>query len=144
MKRENGITLTALVMYVVVMIILLGVMGSVITIFYDNINEVRGNVQEIVSFNKFNSNFLKEVKLNNNKVEKVEDNYILFSSGNSFSIFANTIYYNNIKICDKVQSLQFTLEQDTEDLENEYSIIKVRLKFENFDKSIRYKLENIY
>lgn len=146
MKKNNGITMVSLVVYVAVMTVVLGVMSSIITNFYNNTDTVQGNVQEIVELNKFNTYFLKEVKLNNNEVDHVsEDNtYILFKSGNSFSITNNKIYYNNIKICDDVQDLKFVLEQDTEDEEGEYSIINVTLEFENFNKSLRYKLENIY
>lgn len=146
MRKNNGVTMVSLIIYVVVMTIVLGVMSSIITSFYNNTDTVQGNVQEIVEFNKFNSYFLKEVKLNNNQVDHVsEDNkYILFKSGNSFSISNNKIYYNNIRICDKVQTLEFVLEQDTEDVNGEYSIINVTLEFESFNKSIRYKLENIY
>ncbi len=146
MRKNNGVTMVSLIVYVVVMTIVLGVMGSIITSFYNNTDAVQGNVQAIVEFNKFNSYFLKEVKLNNNQVDHVsEDNtYILFKSGNSFSISNNKIYYNNIRICDDVQALEFVLEQDTEDPNGEYSIINVTVEFESFNKSIRYKLENIY
>lgn len=138
MKKENGVTLVSLVVYVIAMIIVLGIMNSIITNFYNNTSTVQGNVQEIVYFNKFNTYFLKEVKSYNNKVDKIEDNYILFTSGNSFSISEGRVYYNNIKLCDNAQSLQFALEQDTE------NIINVTLRFKNFSKSITYKLENIY
>lgn len=138
MKKENGVTLVSLVVYVVAMIIVLGIMSAIITNFYKNTSTVQGNVQEIVNFNKFNTYFLKEVKKYNNKVDKIEDNYIIFTSGNSFSISEGRVYYNNIKLCDKAQSLQFELEQNEED------VIKVTLRFENFSKSITYKLENIY
>ena len=146
MRKNNGVTMVSLIVYVVVMTIVLGFMGSIITSFYNNTDAVQGNVQQIVEFNKFNTYFLKEVKLNNNQVDHVsEDNtYILFKSGNAFSISNNKIYYNNIRVCDDVQALEFVLEQDTEDANGEYSIINVTLEFESFNKSIRYKLENIY
>ena len=143
MKKSNGVTMVSLIIYVVVMTIVLGVMSSIITSFYKNTDTVQGNVQEIVEFNKFNSYFLKEVKSNNNEVDHVSENntYILFKTGNSFSISNNKIYYNSIKICDGVKSIQFVLEQDAEGKD---SIINVTLEFENFNKSLRYKFENIY
>lgn len=144
MKKEKGITLVSLVVYIIVMVIIIAAMTTIIANFYQNTEAVQGNVQEIVEFNKFNSYFLKEVKTKNNKVDRVDLNYILFSSGNSFSISNNGIYYNNIKICDNVQNIEFILEQDTEDTGEEYSIISVTLDFENFNKSIKYKIENIY
>lgn len=144
MKKENGITLTSLVLYVVVMIIVIGVMSQILNNFYNNTDYLRGNVEEIVEFNKFNNYFLKEIKLYNNKIESATETYILFKSGNSFSVSNNIIYYNNIKICEGVQSVIFDIKQDEEDEEGEYTIVNVTLNFENFKKSINYKLENIY
>ena len=95
MKKNNGITLVTLVIYVIVMLIIVGVMTAITNTFYRNTEVVKGNVQEVVEFNKFNSYFLKEVKLYNNKVDTyVDDKYILFASGNSFSINNDSIYYN--------------------------------------------------
>ncbi len=146
MKKQNGITLVSLIIYVVVMTIVLGVMSQIINNFYSNTSAVQGNVQEIVEFNKFNSYFLKEVKARNNKVDKVKNeptnNYILFSSGNSFSLSNNAIYYNNIKICDGVQSMQIELGKNGDEIDK--TIIYVTLNFGNFNKSINYKIENIY
>jgi len=144
MKKENGITLSSLVLYVVVMIIVIAVMSQIVSNFYNNTDSFRGDVKEVVKFNKFNSYFLKEIKLYNNKIDSATENYILFSSGNSFSVFNNAIYYNKIKICDEVKSITFELKQDDEDQEGEYTIVNVTLSFENFTKSINYKLENIY
>jgi len=146
MKSEKGVTIISLVIYVAIMTLVIGVMGSILTNFYENTNEVQGNVQEIVEFSKFNNYFLKEIKSNNNKVDHVsgDGTYILFVSGNSFSISNNAVYYNNIKICDGAESLKFTLGKSEEDKLEEYSIINVKLGFKNFKKSITYKVENIY
>ncbi len=142
MKEEKGITLVSLVVYVLVMIIVLGVMSAIITNFYQNTDTMQGNVEEIVEFNKFNIYFLKEVKTANNKVDSVTDDYILFASGNSFSISNNEIYYNNIKICNEVKSMQISIGKNGDGIDK--NIINVSLSFENFNKSINYKIENIY
>ena len=144
MKKEKGVTMISLVVYVAVMTVVIGVMSSIITNFYQNTDTVQGNVQEIVEFSKFNNYFLKEVKTNNNKVDHIsnENNYILFTSGNSFSIFDNKIYYNNIKICDEVESMQISLGKNGDGIDK--SIVNVTLKFESFNKSLSYKIENIY
>ena len=144
MKKEKGITMISLVVYVAVMTVVIGVMSSIITSFYKNTDTVQGNVQEIVEFSKFNSYFLKEVKINNNKVDHIssDNTYILFTSGNSFSISNNKIYYNNIKICDEVQSMQISLGKNGNGIDK--SIVNVTLNFENFNKSLSYKIENIY
>lgn len=144
MKKQNGITMISLVVYVAVMTIVISVMSSIITNFYKNTDTVQGSVQEIVEFSKFNNYFLKEVKANNNKVDHIsnDSSYILFTSGNSFSISENKIYYNNIRVCEGVQSMQISLGKNGDGIDK--SIVNVTLNFESFNKSISYKIENIY
>lgn len=137
MKNEKGITLVSLVVYIIVMTIVIAVMSSIITNFYNNTDSLQGNTQEILKFGKFNTYFLKEVKTENNKVDTISTNYILFASGNSFSISNNTIYYNNIKICDGVNSMEITSGDDA-------SVVNVKICFDNFEKNMNYKIERIY
>lgn len=151
MKNQKGITLVSLIIYVIVMVIVLAVMSSMIANFYSNTEGINANVEEIVEFNKFNIYFLKEVKLYNNTVDTInsesDSSYILFTSGNSFMFNSNKIYYNNIEICDKVKSINFEYGKKNDEYGNEIedrSIIKVSLSFENFSKTINYKVENIY
>lgn len=142
MRREKGITLVSLVIYVIAMLIVIAVMTSIINNFYNNTDSVQGNVEEVVKFNKFNNYFLKEVKTKNNEVDNISNNYILFTSGNSFSISNNVIYYNNIEICDGVQSMEIKLGKDGDGADK--TIINVSISFSDFNKSISYKIEDIY
>lgn len=143
MKKNNGVTLVSLVVYIVVMSIVIAIMSAIISNFYKNTTIVQGSVEEIIKFNKFNTYFLKEVKSGDNGIDTISENYILFSSGNSFSISNNIIYYNDIPVCDKVDTFTFeTIENDLE-LEKR-TIIKITLKIGNFEKTINYKIENIY
>jgi len=144
MKQQKGITLMSLVIYVAVMLVIIGIMSAITTDFSKNMDTVQGNVQEIVEFSKFNNYFLKEVKTTNNKVDHIsEDNtYILFTTGNSFSILDNKIYFNKIKICEQVQEMQITFGQNGDEVDK--SIVNVTLNFKNFNKSISYKMEDIY
>lgn len=138
MKSDKGITLASLALYIVVMIIVLGIMSSIITTFYANTEGMNAKVQELVEFNKFNMNFLKEVKLYNNSVDSIDENtYIVFTSGNSFSFSNNKIYYNNLKIANDVKKVKFEKGEDD-------TIINVTVEFESFSKTIKYKIENIY
>ena len=142
MKKEYGITLTSLVVYIIVMIIVIGVMSSITTNFYKNTDAVKGNVEEVVAFNKFNNYFLKEIKSKNNAVDNISNDYILFTSGNSFSIVNNVIYYNNIAICKNVQNMEITLGLNGDGIDK--TIVNVSISFKNFNKSINYKIEEIY
>lgn len=139
MKNQNGITLTSLVIYVAAMIIILGVVSTIISQFYQNTTLMQANTDEIIEFNKFNTYFLKEIKLKGNALDSIEgtnNSYILFKSGNSFLFDNNKIYYNNIEICEDVESATF--KKVDEDL------ILVNVTFQKFSKSINYKIEEIY
>lgn len=142
MRKEKGITMVSLVVYIVVMIIVLGVMSSIITNFYNNTETLQGNVGEIIEFNKFNNYFLKEIKARNNKIDTIKENYILFSTGNSFSISSGIIYYNSIKVCENVNEMKIEANKNEDGVYED--IIKVTLNFEKFNKFITYKIENIY
>jgi len=138
MKKENGITLVSLVIYIMVMILVLGVMSVIMKDFHDNTETLQGNVEEVLELSKFNNYFLKEVKTKDNKVEDfVNNKYILFTSGNSFSLYNNSIYYNNIKVCDKVKKMEIIFLEDR-------NVIDITLTFNSFTKNMRYKIENIY
>lgn len=151
MKKQTGITMISLILYIAVMLIVLSVMSSVISNFYDNINGLNTDVDKIMALNKFNVYFLKEVKLNDNKVDSIENKsnntYIVFKSGNSFLFSSNRVYYNNLKICENVENIKFEygkkINEDNNEVEDK-SIIKVTLDFKDFSKTINYKLENIY
>lgn len=129
MKNCKGITLMTLIIYVGVLLVIIAVMSSIIKNFYQNNSAVDQETREILEFNKFNTYFLKEVKKTGNKVESTikqdEKNYILFKTGNSFSLRNGIIYYNNIKICDGVSDLSFNYNQ------NEENIIRAKVTFKN-------------
>ena len=139
MKNQKGITLTSLVIYVGAMIIILGVVSTIITQFYRNTTLMQANTDEIIEFNKFNTYFLKEVKLKGNALDSIDEtnkSYILFKSGNTFLFDNNKIYYNNIEICDNVEDATFTKKEN--------DVISVNVTFKKFSKSIEYKIEEIY
>ena len=142
MKSNRGVTLAALVIYIIVMIIVLGVMSAILNEFYNNTGKLEGSTEEYVQLSHFNTYFLKEVKAIDNKVDNIQDNYIMFSSGNSFSFSNNNIYFNNIMICRNVKSL--TIKQGKNGNGADKNIICVQIAFENYSKTINYKVENIY
>ena len=142
MIKEHGITLVSLVIYIIVMLIVLVVISTIINKFYQNTESMETDTKEILEFNKFNTYFLKEVKSKGNEVDTITPNYILFKTGNSFSVSNEKIYYNNIQICKGVKSLMIV--QGKDGTGEEKDIIYVTLTFENFTKSINYKIEEIY
>ena len=142
MKKQSGITITSLIIYVIVMVIVIAILSSIINSFYNNNKNMSVNTDEIIEFNKFNMYFLKEVKKAQNKVEDIKENYILFSSGNVFSFYNNKIYYNDIEICKDINNLSFKTAKNGDGIDN--TIIYVTLTIKDFTKSINYKIEEIY
>ena len=145
MKKENGVTLSSLIIYIIVMIMVIGVMSSVSTIFYSNINNLDASGIEISKFNDFNNYFVKEIKSPNNALDTIgnDGNYILFKSGNSFSFKNNDIYYNNLKIITGVENMSFSYYNDP--LKNKNNdIVTVNIRFKKYSKQINYKIEEIY
>lgn len=151
MKNQKGITLVSLVIYIAVMLIVLSVMSSVIANFYGNIQGLNVSVDKLMELNKLNIYFLKEVKQYNNKVDTIKSDenssYILFSSGNSFTFSSNKIYYNNLEICKNVKSINFEYGKKEDENGTEVedkSVIKVVLNIDDLQKTMNYKIENIY
>ena len=54
--------------------------------------------------------FLQEIKKVDNKIIKLNDTSITFMTGNTFTFQDNSIYFNNIKICEYVKDLKFDVE----------------------------------
>jgi hypothetical protein len=150
MKKCKGITLMTLIIYVGVLLVVIAVMSSIIENFYQNNTTANENTKAILEFNKFNTYFLKEIKKPGNAVEALvnnnNNNYILFKTGNSFSLQNKIIYYNNIKICDGVENVQFSYgKKNNSDETTDETIIDVKVTFENnFSREIKYKIEEIY
>ena len=145
MRNENGITLSSLLLYVIVMIMVVGVMSSVSSMFYNNINNLDGRTDEISKFNNFNNYFVKEIKTPNNAIDRIADDnsYILFKSGNSFSFRNNSIYYNDLNIANNVNNVTFTYYDDV-NINKNHDIVTVNVEFEKYSKQISYKVESIY
>ena len=142
MKSKKGITLTSLVIYVIVMIIALATIGTIIRSFNQNVDSMETDTDDILQFNKFNAYFLKEIKAKGNKIDAISTNYILFNSGNSFSLSNNKIYYNNLEICKGVKTFNIAKGKDGDGVSDD--IVYVTIQINSFKKSINYKVEQMY
>lgn len=145
MKKERGITLSSLLVYIIVMFIVIGAMTGISTMFYNNVKDLDASGAEISKFNTFNSYFVKEIKSPNNSVDTISNsgNYILFKSGNSFIFKNNEIYYNDLKIVSDVDNMTFSYYNNQE-LNQNHDIVTVNIEFEKYSKQINYKVEEIY
>ena len=141
MKSQKGVTLSSLIIYIIVMIMVIGIMSRVSVMFYTNVNKLDNRTIEISKFNDFNTYFIKEIKMPNNGIDKIDNinkNYILFKSGNSFLFQNQSIYYNDLLIVDNVESVTFDINP------NDNTVINVDIRFDEFSKNMNYKIEEIY
>lgn len=140
LKSEKGITLTSLVIYIIVILIVLGIMATISTFFYSNLNIVRDSAKYASEFDKFNSYIVKDVK-NNNKV-KVDSNIgpIIFEDGTTYVYNEKDkgIYRGKVKIATHVEG--FNCSKKTITINNvDKDILTVEIIIGNSTKTLLNK-----
>lgn len=111
MKNNHGVTITSLIVYIVAMLIVIGIISNLTSFFYRNIFNLEDESANISVISKFDMYFLEEVKNTNNSIVKISENSITFITGNTFTFQDNTVYLNNIRICENVKSLKLSKEE---------------------------------
>lgn len=114
MKSEKGVTLTALVVYIVVFIIILTMMTTISNRFYQNIGQIKDSPKYISEFNKFSMFFVTDVKRNSEIASINADGSVLeFSDGTTYTYKNEAIYRNDTEIAKYVKSFSFTQSENT-------------------------------
>ena len=121
MKSNKGITLTSVIVYVIGMTVIVGLVATLTSYFYKNINVEELSDDTSTQYTKFSSIFTKEINKEDNYVidaktteetingENTKTSYIIFSSGNQYTYKGENkaIYKNNIKICQNIDRCDF-------------------------------------
>ena len=137
MKSQKGITLTSLVIYILVTLIVLGILATITANFQSNVKEINREGTGTSEIDKFNIYFLKEVKREGNRINTITNNQISFTTGNTYAFESNenAIYLRNgnrnIKISENIESCNFS-----SDLENGKTVIVVRIKAINSELKV--------
>ena len=107
MKSERGITLTALILYVIVAMVTVTAIAGLSSFFVSNMNEVKAQEKYAPEFNKFSMFFIGDVK--NNKTAEVTINQVTFEDGTVYQYRESekAVYRNDTKITEKVDSFSF-------------------------------------
>ena len=144
MKKENGISLISLIIYILVFSLVIALLAGLSSYIYGNLDVVNSGNYSSEEFNKFNINFIKEVK--NNKDANISINNgnikIVFENGVNFTYVQSekSIYRNKVKIAEKI--LDFSAEKDTI---NKKAVIKIKIGTGkndiDFGKNINYVLK---
>ena len=149
MKSEKGITLTALIIYVLVFSATLGLLAYLSNFVYSNLSKINTNSVSSEEFNKFNSYFVQDIKeskqgaattIEQNGEKTVE---IVLSNGSKYTYkqSENAIYRGNVKIARTIAEF----EADNFE-ENGKKIIRIKISTgtnkeePNVGKTIKYVL----
>lgn len=151
MKSQKGVTLVSLTVYVIVMAIVIGILATITTFFYKNVNDVNAEIDPIAEYTTFNSYFSDEINHPNIKIVKCmtntnnstvnsagnSQNYIVFSNGVQYTYVPENkgIYRNEVKIGRNIDICTFE-----EKIENGKSIIMVHFESGTIKKDIEYTL----
>ena len=146
MKKEKGITLIALIIYIIMFSATIGLLASLSNYIFNNLSNINSNSTSSEEFNKFNVNFVKDVKESRNAVVKSEADQIIisFESGVQYTYVKGdkAIYKDKEKIASNIAS--FTASIQTE---NNKNIVAVSIKTgkdetnPNYSKDIKYVLK---
>ena len=98
MKSQKAITLTSLVIYITIVLIIVGILAVITGSLQGNIKEIYAEGTNNAEIDKFNVYFLKEVKKQGNEIDTISENEILFTTGNKYT-FSNK--------CDEVDGLEY-------------------------------------
>ena len=137
--NQKGITLTSLVEYISVMMIVIATMTTISTFFYSNISEVVDTPKYLSEFNKFTMFFVTDIK--NYRNANVTSNTIEFEGGPTYKYQGNAIYRNDVKIAKYVMNCNFTLSQYNVDSKSK-NIINVDMQIgKNAEKSVQKNVD---
>lgn len=142
MKNNKGITLTSLVVYIAVIIVVTATVIRVTTYFKNNMEDV-ADVSFETEFQKINLYLLTECKTTGNSIEEITgDKTITFTNGNKYqySFLDKAIYLNDtIKICEGVEKCKFS--QKTTD--NGKIAVILEIKIAETSEKKEYVISNI-
>ena len=114
MKSEKGVTLTALVAYITVFMIILTIMTTISAYFYGNVNEIKNSHKYVSEYNKFSMFFIVDAKRNTD-ITSISSSRLEFADGTVYTYKNNAIYRNDLRIAKYVKSFAFTQSDYTAD-----------------------------
>ncbi|MBQ3145427.1 MAG: hypothetical protein IJB90_02470 [Clostridia bacterium] len=143
MKSQKGITLTSLAIYIVLVFIVLGILGTVTLNFQSGVKEISSEGTEIAEINKFNMYFLQEVKKQGNDIVSINesDSDITFSTGIKYVFDTNQGVINLVELnADGEPNKTIKLAENIEEcifnksIEEGKTVITVDIKAKNTDR----------
>lgn len=140
MRSEKGITLTYLIIYIILLILVVSTLSIVSTHFYSNTKYLMDNGKYVSEFDKFNMYFIEDVK-NNKETYSVDTNKIVFEDGTVYTYSEKSIYRNKVELCRNIENCIFSKLEETDDNNFTKKIINVKLSIAGENK---FETENNY
>lgn len=140
MKSEKGITLTSLVIYIVLLIMVVAILSNVSKYFYSSTSYVTDMGKYVSEFNKFNMYFIEDVK-NNSNLYSIEKNKIVFEDGTIYTYYENAIYRNKVELCSNIYNCEFSKKEEADDNNFIKQIVNVKMSIKD---SKLFESENNY
>lgn len=144
MKKNNGVTLISLIIYILVFSLIIGLLAGLSSYIYGNLDNINSESYSSEEFNKFNLNFIKDVKSNTDA--NVSSNgdmvKIILENGVNYTYVLNekAIYRDKTKIAEKINV--FSAQKTTI---NGKTVLKIRIgtgkENTDFGKTINYVLK---
>lgn len=132
MKSEKGITLIMLIVYIIILLLIVGILNSINNMFTSNLNYITENSKYVSEFNKFNMYFIEDVKNNRNaqviQSETQSEIIIIFDDGTKYTYSDKGIYRNKVKICNNIESCNFTLRNEEHSTEKKIITVEMTIK----------------
>lgn len=145
MRDQKGITLTAVAIYIIIFIAIVGLLMSLSSYISTNMQDVNIQVMSAEDFNKFNTEFVGDIKQSTEAtIDNSSDNIqILLSNGTNYNYISEekAIYKNHVKLANNIAI--FSAERD---IINNKKVIKITIgtgksaEDINFGKKINYVL----
>lgn len=145
MKRDSGVTLTSLIIYVIAMVVVVATIATLTKYFYGNIDRLSEKTNGAKEYTAFNSYFTNEINDRSNKIlaEVSSNTKLVFSNGNQYTFskkhesdLTGLIYLNKMIICRDVKDCRFEYNDTTK-------LITVKIEFKDKQEyENTYKLAN--
>lgn len=114
MKSQKGLTLASVVIYILAMLIILSIVALVLSFYNKNITRINDSGDLNLELSKFETKMIEETQIAGNKMVKVTEDSIKFSSGNTYIFTDERIYQNKITVSENIKEFSAKLETDGE------------------------------
>lgn len=137
MKKEHGLTLISLIIYVIVLLFVLTIVTKLTSALYFNLHDMDKQSNAVVSISKFNMYFLNDIKNKPVTANVISPNTLelIYSDGSEKITYTKTnkvLYRNKVKVFDSLDEITITKIGQT---------IQVYLKIGDYSKTIKYTIE---